>query len=251
MTRGEDAPRARLEALAARYHLSPDAITKLSRLVEHLARDPHAPTSIRTPEMIVDRHLADSLVALELEPVRRARLALDLGSGAGIPGLPLAAALPETMFVLLESAARKCAFLEQAAALAGISNARVVHARAETYHDGLARHDLVTVRAVAALNVVAEYAAPLLRTGGTLVAWGGRRSDEADRAAAGAAEQLGLGTPRVLRVDPFPGAEHRHLYVMSKVKETPSQFPRRPGVASKRPLGAIAASPGPSDRTPR
>jgi 16S rRNA (guanine527-N7)-methyltransferase len=95
----------------------------------------------------------------------------------------------------------------------------------------------VTARAVAALDVVAEYAAPLLRVGGTLVAWRGRRDSQAETAAAWAAEQLGLGSPEVRVARPYQGAEHRHLYLMSKVMETPSGFPRRPGMALKRPLG--------------
>lgn len=251
MSWGAPETRARLETLADRYDLHPDALSRLSRLVERLVDDPHAPTSIRDPEMVVERHVADSLVALELEPVRQAILSLDLGSGAGIPGLPLAAVLPAATFVLLESAARKCAFIERLAAFAGISNVRIVSERAESYRDGLGRHDLVTARAVAALNVTAEYAAPLLRVGGTLVAWGGKHSDEAERAAAVAAEELGLSAPQNVHVQPFSDAEHRYLYVMSKVMETPSRFPRRPGVARKHPLGLIRSPAGPSDRTPR
>src|SRR5437588_213070 len=80
-----------------------------------------------------------------------------------------------------------------------------------------------------------EYAAPLLRVGGTLVAWRGRRDREAEAAAVRAAERLGLEVGEVRRVRPFPGAEHRHLHLMLKVIETPRGFPRRPGIAAKRP----------------
>lgn len=240
-----------LTTLAERYDLSPDVVAKLELLVNHLAADARAPTSIRDPAGIVDQHIADSLVALELDALRAARRALDLGSGAGIPGLPLAAALPDATFVLLESVSRKCEFLRRTIGLLDLSNIRVVHARAEAYADGLGRHDVVTVRAVAALDVTAEYAAPLLRVGGTLVAWGGRRSDDAETAAARAAARLGLSEPTAIPVDPFPGARHRHLNVMSKVMETPARFPRRPGVAAKRPLGGTTPSTDSSDRRPR
>jgi 16S rRNA (guanine527-N7)-methyltransferase len=237
--------RARISALAERYRLPPAALPKLLALVERLAGDPLAPTSVRDPQAVIDRHLADSLVALELEPVRRAKAVLDLGSGAGLPGLPLAAALPEAAFVLLESTARKCAFLRRTAAACGFSNVEVVTARAESC-PGPGRHDLVTARAVASLEVTAEYAAPLLCLGGTLVVWGGKRSADREAVANRAAAELGLSEPEVIRVQPFPEARDHHLYVMSKVMETPARFPRRPGAALKRPLGGAARRRGPA-----
>lgn len=240
---------AGVAALVQRYGLPPDSLGKVAVLVDRLANDPHAPTSVRDPIAILDRHLADSLVALELEPVRQAQHALDLGSGAGLPGLPLAAALPRASFVLLESAARKSAFLKRTADACEISNVQIVQDRAESYVDGRDHHDLVTVRAVASLEVNLEYAAPLLKLGGTVVLWVGRRAPEREAAAGRAAEELGLAPVEVRRVEPFPQARDRHLYVTSKVKETPTGFPRRPGTAVKRPLGAISGAE--SDRTPR
>lgn len=251
MTDGPDELEGRVAELSARYGLTPEATAKLDLLLARLLEDPLAPTSIRRRQGILDHHLADSLVALELEEVRLARLALDLGSGPGMPGLPLAAALAETTFVLLESAARKCAFLERTAAACGIQNVEIVHRRAESYDEGRGRHDLVTARAVARLDVTAEYAAPLLRVDGKLVAWGGRRSSESEVAAEEAARQLGLAGLESVRVEPFPEAQNRYLYLMSKVRETPSRFPRRPGVALKRPLGSIATATRSSDRAHR
>lgn len=242
----------RLAALAERYGLGNEAQAKLRALAELLVSDPLAPTTIRSPEAVIDDHLADSLVALELDAVAGARRALDIGSGAGLPGLPLAIALPDTDFVLLESASRKVAFLERAVASCGISNAEVAHARAESWRDGLGRMDLVTARAVAPLEVVVEYAAPLLRIDGLLVAWRGRRDPESEDAAARAGALLGLGEPEIRAVKPYEAAEHRHLYLMSKVMETPSGFPRRPGIAAKRPLGGAGpARRAPSDRPRR
>jgi 16S rRNA (guanine527-N7)-methyltransferase len=231
---------ARLDTLARRYRLADAAVERLEVLLQLLLSDPLAPTAIREATKAIDDHLADSLVALELEAVRSARHAVDIGSGAGLPGLPLAIALPATRFTLLESAARKCAFLERAMAACGLSNVTVVHARAETWPEGIGRHDLVTARALAPLPVVAEYAAPLLRVGGTLVAWRGRRDAEAEAAGARAAEALGLSEPEIVPVQPYEGAHHRHLYLVSKPVETPRGFPRRPGMALKRPLGAGA-----------
>ena len=228
----------RIAALGGRYGLTGVALAKLEALLRLLVEDPLAPTAIRNPLRAIDDHLADSLVALELEPVVQARQAVDVGSGAGVPGLPLAIALPGTAFVLLESAARKCEFIEHAVSVCEIDNVDVVHARAEAWHQGFGRFDLATVRALASLDVVAEYAAPLLRVGGTLVAWRGRRDTEVEAAAIRAAAKLGLDHPEVVRAQPYPEAQHRHLYLMSKVMDTPARFPRRPGIALKRPLGS-------------
>ena len=229
---------AALASLAERYGLGVPAVVSLRALLELIVADPHAPTAINDAARAVDDHLADSLVALDLDVVRGAHVAADIGSGAGLPGLALAIALPAAAFTLVESAARKCAFLERAVAASSATNVDVVCARAESWTGGIGRHDLVTARALAPLDVVAEYAAPLLRVGGTLVVWRGQRDPAAEAAAERAAEQLGLTPPEIRPVHPYRAAEHRHLYVYSKVMETPSGFPRRPGAALKRPLGA-------------
>jgi 16S rRNA (guanine527-N7)-methyltransferase len=231
---------ARLAALAERFGLNDDARGRLELLHRLLVEDPLAPTAVRDPRKVIDDHLADSLVALEVPEVRAARALADLGSGAGVPGLPLAIALPEMSAALVEAAARKCAFLERAVAVCEVLNARVVHARAEDWPEGRGAFDLVTARALAPIEVVAEYAAPLLAVGGTLVAWRGRRDANAEEVATRAASQLGLEPGEVRRMQPFSGAENRYLHLMSKVMETPLGFPRRPGMATKRPLGRNA-----------
>ena len=114
-------------------------------------------------------------MALELDEVRRAREIADIGSGAGFPGLVLAAALPDAHVALVESSAKKCAFLERAVGAMRLHNVVAVPERAESWRAGMGSRDLVTARAVAPLNVLVEYAAPLLRVGGALVAWKGRR----------------------------------------------------------------------------
>jgi 16S rRNA (guanine527-N7)-methyltransferase len=210
----------------------------LEALLTLLDADPTAPTTVRDPAAATDAHLADSLVALELPVVRAARTLADLGAGAGFPGLPLAIALPRAHVSLVESVARKCAFLGRATAGAGIANASVVNDRAETWEAGREANDVVTARALAPLAVLAEYAAPLLVEGGALVAWKGRRDAGEERAGAAAAAELGLEPAEPLRVQPFPAAGERHLHVFTKVAPTPPRYPRRPGMARKRPLGA-------------
>ena len=224
--------------LADRYGLSAEAIGQLRALHRLLVEDPLAPTAVWDPVKAIDDHIADSLVALELEPVRAARNLADLGSGAGLPGLPLAIALPEANVALVESASRRCAFLARAVAATATANAQVVNTRAESWPEGLAAFDVITARALAPLPVVVEYAAPLLTVGGMLVAWRGRRNHPDEAAAARAAAYLGLEPIEIRHMQPFTGAEHRYLHLMSKVMDTPAGFPRRPGMALKRPLGS-------------
>lgn len=231
-------PTAELVSLAERYGLPAAAFAQLAALLDLIAADAHAPTTVREPAQAAHTHLADSLVALELPDVRAASAIGDLGAGAGFPGLPLAVALPEAEVVLVESVARKCAFIRAAADAAGLTNVEVVADRAESWSAGLGTRDLVTARALAPLAVLAEYAAPLLCEGGVLVAWKGRRDAEEERDAAAAAEQLGLAVEEIRPVHPYRGADHRHLHVLRKVAPTPDRFPRRPGMARKRPLTA-------------
>jgi 16S rRNA (guanine527-N7)-methyltransferase len=186
--------------------------------------------------------VADSLTGLEVADLARARRIADVGAGAGFPGLPLAIAVPGASVDLIESAGRKGAVIDRLIRAAKIDNARSVVARAEDWArltralgGGREAYDAVTARAVAALPVLVEYAAPLLRSSGVLVAWkGGRDAEERGR---GAAEELGLALEQVLRVEPFEVARDRHLHVFRKLAPTPARFPRRAGIAAKRPLG--------------
>lgn len=223
----------RLDELAARYDLPDEGVQALGRLLDLLANDETAPTTVREPARALDVHIADSLAGLDLDPVREARSIADLGAGAGFPGLALAASLPGAQVALVESVGKKCAYIERAIAAGALRNATVVCRRAEEW-DGTA--EVVTARALAPLAVIEEYAAPLLPLGGHLVAWKGARDAAEEADAEAAARVLGLVLIGVRRVRPFQDAEHRHLYLYSKVTETPARFPRRPGMARKRPL---------------
>jgi 16S rRNA (guanine527-N7)-methyltransferase len=226
-----------LGPLSERFSLPIQAQVSLETLAHLLAEDPLAPTTVREPSRVRDDHLADSLVALDLPLIRAAGRIVDIGAGAGLPGLALAAALPETQMTLVEGNGRKCEFITRAAESMGLSNVVVAHARAEEFEVSTVSFDVVTARALAPLDVVAEYAAPLLRVGGHLVAWRGKREPQVEAEASCAAEILGLCVQDPVRVRPYPAAEHRYLHLMSKVSATPARFPRRPGMARKRPLG--------------
>lgn len=227
----------RLADLLTRYPSAVDARPALLKLLQLLAQ-PHAPTAVHDPQRGVDIHIADSLVGLEVPELRTAGQVADLGAGAGPPGLVLAAALPETRLALVEASARKCEFLRTAVDAMGLTNVEVVWRRAEEWTDGLGRCDVVTARALAAMPVLCEYAAPLLSDGGVLVAWKGAvtETEAADEGAA--AEHLGLRMEPVRGVAPYPGSERRTLRVLRKVAPTPPNFPRRAGIATKRPLSA-------------
>jgi len=171
-------------------------------------------------------HVEDALAAkalIEAGPV------VDVGSGGGSPGLPLAAALPHLEFHLLESSRRKCAFLAEVAR--EFPNVRVVCARAEEHARGTGRdaYGAAVARALAPPAAAAEWCLPLVRPGGVFILFAGAPPAGLDRVAAA----LGAAPPEV---SPVPGAQTKTLVVFRKVEPTPERFPRRPGVARKRPL---------------
>jgi 16S rRNA (guanine527-N7)-methyltransferase len=215
------------------------AADRLHRLLAALADEPDPPTTVREPAAALDVHVADSLTGLAVPQVRAATRIADIGAGAGFPGLVLAAVLPEVRVDLIESVKRKCEVIARLALSAGMSaRARAVPVRAEEWalDEGSSAYDVVTARALASLAVICEYAAPLLAPSGVLVAWKGVRDPGEEAAAASAAAQVGLDQAEIRQVTPFPASRTRHLYVYSKVSDTPPRFPRRPGVAARKPL---------------
>jgi len=217
--------------------LSPPQLAQLATVLEVLRRDEHAPTTVRTTQDAAERHLADSLVGLDFDYLISAGAVADLGAGAGFPGLALAIALPTARVSLVESQRRKCEFLTRICAAAEVGNATIVCARAEQWGAGVGANDAVVARALAPQPVVLEYAAPLLRDGGALLDWRGRRDPAQERVAAIAAAELGLELRQIRPVQPFASATDRHVHEFVKVRPTPARFPRRPGIARKRPLG--------------
>jgi len=231
---------AALRGLAEEHGLPAQATDRLRALLRILADDPTAPTTVRDPASAVDVHIRDSLDGLRLPEVRAARRIADLGAGAGLPGLVLAIARPNAYVRLVESAGRKCQFLRRAVAELGLERVEVVHARAEDWPEGIGAHDLVTARALAPLTALAEYAAPLLVVGGHLVAWKGAVDPQEEADGRAAAAVLGLGAVWCEPVPPRPGADARSLWVLRKDAPTPVKYPRRPGMARKRPIRAPA-----------
>lgn len=217
----------------------PEAGPALDRLVQLLG-DPRAPVAASTVPEARDVHIADSLTALELAPVRSAGRIADLGSGAGLPGLVIAASLPEARVDLIESTERKCEFLIMAAGELGLDNVAVVCERSEDWAAGEGReaYDAVTARAVGSLATLAELASPLLREGGTLVAWKGARDPGEEAEAARAADRVAMERIESRSVQPYSASRDRHIHLLRKNGPTPNGLPRRPGMAAKRPFGS-------------
>ena len=198
-------------------------------------------TSVREPAEIERRHIAESLtVVRSIEAAgwlpSGARV-IDVGSGGGLPGIPLAIARPDVQVTLLEATGKKAAFLERTAATLGLRGVRVVAARAEeAAHDPGERetYDLALARAVAALATLAELTLPFVRIGGALAAVKGSRAEEEIAEAAVAVRRCGGGEVRVAPL--MAAAPNLRLIVVPKVAPTPSELPRRPGVPGKRPL---------------
>ena len=212
-------------------------------LLAALAAEPDPHTSVSDPEAALEVHVADSLSGLEVPELSSARRIADVGAGAGFPGLVLAIALPRAQVDLIESAGRKTAVIDRLIQASELTNARSITARVEDYArvppavgGGREAYDAVTARAVGPLAVLVEYAAPLLREDGVLVAWKGARDAAEEGSGAAAAEKVGMAVKEVVSVQPYPASENRHLHIYRKVAPTPERFPRRAGMAHKRPL---------------
>jgi 16S rRNA (guanine527-N7)-methyltransferase len=218
--------------------LSPAQRRSLETVLALLAEERAAVSSV-VDERAWKVHVEDSLTGLEVPELREAVRIADVGAGAGFPGLVLAVALPEAQIDLIESVSRKTAFIARAAESAGIPNAAAVNARAEDVARGEARetYDVVTSRAVGRLSTLAELASPLLHENGLLIAWKGKRDEAEEQQLERASEALAMASTQILDVGHRAGSEHRHLHVIRKTAATPTNLPRKSGLAKKRPQG--------------
>jgi 16S rRNA (guanine527-N7)-methyltransferase len=202
-------------------------------------------TAITEYDQVQIRHFTDSLSCLlalqkgSCGPASAPLRVIDVGSGAGFPGLPIKIVCPRMAMVLLEATAKKVRFLEHVIERLELEDVEPLWGRAEEVaHDPAHRecYDLVFARAVAELPVLAEYTLPFCRMGGLVVAQKGTSAREEAQAAAYGISLLGGRLRQVIPVELLGLAEARHLVVIKKVARTPAKYPRRPGIPAKRPL---------------
>jgi 16S rRNA (guanine527-N7)-methyltransferase len=202
-------------------------------------------TAITDPAEVVTRHFLDSLTCLlAVPPDQRARplRLLDIGSGAGFPGIPLAIAFPAWRVTSLEATGKKARFQQEVVAALGLENVAILTGRAEELarqpeHRG--RYDLVMARAVATLPTLLEYCCPFARVGGRIIA--PKKGDLVEEIAAGAKAASLLGSELLAPVPVTipPLADGRVLLVAEQRRACPQQYPRPAGAPAKRPLGGV------------
>jgi len=196
-------------------------------------------TAITDPEGMRVRHFLDSLSIAHAFPLKDGMKVIDVGTGAGFPGLPLAILYPSIRVVLLESTGKKVAFLDHVIDELGLRNAYTVNARAEEAaheQEHRAKYDLVLARAVARMPALMEYLLPFARKGGRCIAMKGVTAEEETNDARYALQILGGQVKRIDEVR-LPGLDNAHYLVhIDKIEPTPRPYPRNPGTPTRSPL---------------
>lgn len=194
-------------------------------------------TAITDEEEFIQKHLADSVLCAPFDEYKAARRIIDVGTGAGFPGVPLAIISPEKEFVLADSLNKRLRVIDALTAEAGICNTTTVHGRAEELGRNKAYRqafDLCVSRAVANLAVLSEYCLPFIRVGGFLLAYKGPDAEKEVKEAEKAIRILGGKVGRIQSVD-LDGYAHR-IVVIEKIREIPAKYPRKPGTPAKEPI---------------
>ena len=196
-------------------------------------------TAITEPGEFIEKHYMDSLAACRLDAFAKAERIVDLGTGGGFPGVPLAVCFPEKEFVLMDSLAKRLAVIDELCAGAGITNVSTEHGRAEDlgrrpeYREVF---DLCVSRAVADLAVLSEYCLPLVRVGGAFCAYKSYPVDEEHSRAKKAIRLMGGGTPDIPHIVQSDAGKAHCLVVIGKESPAPGKYPRRAGLPSSRPI---------------
>ena len=193
-------------------------------------------TAITEPAQVAEKHMADSLRLLPY--LKKGDMLADVGTGAGLPGIPLAIACPDVKVVLVESMQKRVNYLEAVVSHLGLKNIEIVCARAEEigqeakYRE---KFNIATARAVAALPVLAEYLLPLVKIGGKVLAMKSIKAEEELMSSQNAINIL--GGAKVNKVDyELLSGEHRSIIMVEKIKTTPKSYPRKVGMPAAKPL---------------
>ncbi len=199
-------------------------------------------TAITDREGVLVRHFLDSLSCLKVLPrdeLTGGARVIDVGTGAGFPGLPLKLVCPEMRLTMLEATGKKATYLRHVVHTLGLHRVQVINGRAEDLgHDPAhrERYDWALARAVAEMSTLVEYLLPLVRVGGAMLAQKGEGAAAEVHGAEAAITTLGGRVRQLVPVELRGLAETRYLVVVDKVAATPENYPRRPGVPKKRPL---------------
>jgi 16S rRNA (guanine527-N7)-methyltransferase len=192
-------------------------------------------TSITDPEEIRVKHFEDSLALLQAVKLSNQSL-IDVGSGAGFPGIPLKIACPTIKLTLLEATRKKIDFLKHLVAVLELNNVEIICKRAEDFaRQKREEFDLAVSRAVADLNLLSEYCLPFVKVDGLFIAYKGERIEEEASRAENTIKLLGGELKEIKKIRLSDGVSHS-LVIIEKVSLTPPKFPRRPGMAKKNPL---------------
>ncbi|MFZ5878049.1 MAG: 16S rRNA (guanine(527)-N(7))-methyltransferase RsmG [Chloroflexota bacterium] len=196
-------------------------------------------TAIRDVEAIRTKHFLDSFSCVQAWKANPPVRLVDVGTGAGFPGLPLKILYPNLRLTLVESVGKKAMFCQHIVRILGLEGVDVIQARAETLgQDPQHRetYDWAVARAVAHLTVLSEFLLPLVKVGGTMLAQKGESGPAEAQSAEGAMQLLGGRLKQVVQVN-LPGvADDRFLVLVDKTAATPPNYPRKPGIPAKQPL---------------
>jgi 16S rRNA (guanine527-N7)-methyltransferase len=217
-------------------------LAKLARYLELLleVNEQFNLTAIRERDAAWRRHIIDSLTVLSgLEGMHGGTTLIDVGSGGGLPGVPIAIARPDVKVTLLEATGKKANFLQRCIDELPLPNARVVNDRAENAGQDKAHrqaYDAVVCRAIGPMREILEYTLPLLCVGGLLLAMKGPKAEQELSEAADALDVLGAGDLKVFEA--YPEGSEQNTVIVSIIKErpTPREYPRKPGVPRQTPL---------------
>ncbi len=196
-------------------------------------------TAIKDKEEFVEKHFIDSILCYNLPEMRKANKIIDVGTGGGFPGIPLALVLPDKEFVLMDSLNKRLKIIDELASEIGITNIRTLHGRAEELahkEEYREQFDLCVSRAVARLSVLSEYCLPYIKQDGAFLAYKAVKSEEEIQEGRRAIRILGGEIDREESVT-LPSFELSHkIIVIKKERKTPRKYPRKAGLPSKQPL---------------
>lgn len=215
--------------------LSQDKADKLLKLYEFLVEYNQNVnlTAITDFEEVVVKHFIDSVLPFSMIDIKENSSFIDVGTGAGFPSIPLMIVRPDLKGTLLEALNKRCVFLEKACELTGV-DVKVIHGRAEDYaKEKREAFDFATARAVAAMPVLCEYCIPYVKTGGRFIALKSVNEDET--LCEKAVKVLG-GKIAEIKDYTITNGDNRRLFIIDKVSQTPTKYPRNPSMIKKKPL---------------